>query len=304
MKLQSKKLISSALLLLTAMIWGLSFVAQVEGTENIGSLTYTAIRFLLGAAVLTPMIFIFSIKQSDKIKIKKSFLYGIVGGGLLVVAVLLQQFAIEFSPEGNSMKAGFISGLYTIFIPVCQWVLFRKKTPLQVWLGAIAAVIGLYLLCGIGGGTLHFTDILLFISVPAWAAQIIYIGNVGQKIDLFAYSVSQYSVCGILSLVGACFFETPSLNFASIGGALVPILYGGALSVGVAYTLQIVGQKHADPTSAAIILSTESVFGCICNLIFLTVDMSIFQYIGCTLIFAGIVLSQLVFNKKQKATQD
>ena len=258
-----KKLISSALLLLTAMIWGVSFVAQVEGTENIGTFTYTAVRFLLGAAVLVPMIFIFSFKQSDKKKIKSSVLYGLLGGILLFIAVTLQQFAIEFSPDGNSMKAGFISGLYTILIPICQWIIFKKKTPVQVWIGAAVAVVGLYLLCGTGGGTLHFTDILLFLSIPAWTAQILYISNIGEKIDLFSYSVSQYAVCGAISLVCATIFDRASLNVTSIGGSLIPILYGGVLSVGVAYTLQIVGQKHADPTSAAIILSTESVFGCI-----------------------------------------
>lgn len=300
-----KKLISSVLLLLSAMIWGLAFVAQVEGTQNIGTLTYTAMRFLLGSAVLVPLMFIFSVKQSDGKKIKKSFLYGLIGSLLLFVPVVLQQFAIEFNPDGNSMKAGFITGLYTIFTPICQWLVFKKKTPVQVWIGAIAAVIGLYLLCGTKGESLHFTDALLFITVPLWSAQIIFIDSIAQKVDIFAYSVSQYSLCGIISLVGACFFDTASLNISAISGAFIPIFYGGVLSVGIAYTLQIVGQKHADPTNAAIILSTESVFGCICNLIFLTVDMTAFQYIGCALIFAGIIFSQLTFNnKKKKATQD
>ena len=251
------------------------------------------------------MIFIFSRKQSDGKKIKKSLLYGLFGGILLFVAVCLQQFAIEFSPDGNSMKAGFISGLYTILIPICQWVIFKKKTSLQVWIGAAAAVFGLYLLCGTGEGTLHFTDILLFLSIPAWTAQILYISNIGEKVDLFSYSVSQYAVCGLVSLVFAAIFDSASLTTTAIGGALIPIIYGGVLSVGVAYTLQIVGQKHADPTSAAIILSTESVFGCIGNLIFLSVNMSIPQYIGCALIFVGIVFSQLIFNnKKQKEKLD
>ena len=295
-----KKLLSSALLLFISMIWGFAFVAQVAGTESIGTFTYTAMRFLLGAAVLTPLIFIFSVRQSDKKKLKSSLLYGLIGGVLLFVPVVLQQFAIEFNPDGNSMKAGFITGLYTISTPICQWLVFKKKTSVQVWIGAVSAVIGLYLLCGVGGGPLHFTDALLFITVPLWSAQIIFIDNIAPKVDLFAYSVSQYSLCGIISLVGACIFDRASLNIAAVGGAFLPIFYGGVLSVGVAYTLQIVGQKHADPTSASIILSTESVFGCIGNLIFLSVNMTFAQYIGCALIFAGIVFSQLVFNNKKK----
>ena len=295
-----KRLLGSSLLLLTAIIWGFSFVAQVEGTENIGTFTYTAIRFLLGAIVLVPMIFIFSRKQSSTENIKRSVNYGIIGGILLFAAVSLQQFAIEFSPDGNSMKAGFISGLYTVLIPICYLIFMKKKTPLQTWIGAAIAAFGLYLLCGTAEGPLHFTDIILFFSIPAWTAQILFISKVGEKSDIFVYSVLQYTVCGLVSLLCAIIFDTASLiNVSAIGDALIPIIYGGAFSVGIAYTLQIVGQKYADPTSAAIILSTESMFGCIGNLIFLEVNMSLPQYVGCGLIFTGIILSQLVFKKKK-----
>jgi len=295
-----KRLLGSSLLLLTAMIWGFAFVAQVEGMEYIGSLTYSAIRFSIGAAVLVPFIFIFSRKRSNAKKIKISFLYGIIGGILLFIPVMLQQFAIEFSPDGNSMKAGFITGLYTVLVPIAYLVFMKKKTPIQVWFGAAFAVIGLYFLCGTGSGPLHFTDILLFLSVPMWTAQILFISSLGDKTDVFAYSVSQYAFCALISLIGALIFDRGSLfNAAAIGSAIVPILYGGIGSVSIAYTLQIVGQKYADPTSASIIMSTESMFSCIGNLLFLEVNMSNLQYVGCGLIFTGIILSQLVFEKKK-----
>ena len=295
-----KKLISSALLLLTAMIWGFAFVAQVEGMEHIGSFTYSALRFTLGAAVLVPLIFIFSRKQSDFKKIQRSFLYGIIGGILLFIPITLQQYAIEFSPDGNSMKAGFITGLYTVLVPIAYLVFMKRNTPLPVWIGAVLAVLGLYFLCGTGSGSLHFTDILLFLSVPMWTAQILFISSIGNKTDIFAYSVSQYAVCGAISLICALIFDRGSLfNVSAIGSAFIPIVYGGVCSVSIAYTLQIIGQKHADPTSASIIMSTESMFSCIGNLLFLEVNMSILQYVGCGLIFTGIILSQLVFKKKK-----
>ena len=296
-----KRLLGSSLLLLTAIIWGFAFVAQVEGMAHIGTFTYTAIRFLLGAAVLIPLIFIFSRKQSDKEKIKRSFLYGIIGGLLLFIPVVLQQFAIEFSPDGNSMKAGFITGLYTVLVPISYLVFMKKKTQIQVWIGAIFAAVGLYFLCGTGSGSLHFTDILLFLSVPMWTAQILFISEIGNKTDIFAYSVSQYAVCGAISLICALVFDRASLfNAAAIGSAIIPIIYGGVCSVSIAYTLQTVGQKYADPTSASIIMSTESMFSCIGNLLFLEVNMSNLQYVGCGLIFTGIILSQLVFRKKKE----
>ena len=298
-----KRLFGSSLLLLTAIIWGFAFVAQVEGMAHISSLTYSAIRFLIGASVLVPFIFIFSRKRSDAEKIKRSFLYGMIGGLLLFVPVTLQQFAIEFSPDENSMKAGFITGLYIVLVPIAYLIFMKKKTPMQVWIGAVCAVIGLYFLCEAGSGPLHFTDILLFLSVPIWTAQILFINAIGNKTDIFAYSVSQYAFCGVISLIGALIFERGSLfNSAAIVSAIIPILYGGVCSVSIAYTLQIVGQKYADPTSASIIMSTESMFSCIGNLLLLEVNMSLLQYVGCGLIFSGIILSQLVF-KKRKETQ-
>lgn len=292
------------ILLLTAIIWGFAFVAQVQGMESVGTFTYNAVRFLIGAMVMVPAFFIFSRKGATAEKIKKSVVYGLFVGLILFAAVTLQQYAIEFSNDGNSMKAGFITGLYTIVVPIAGLILFKKKTGVETWVAAIIAVAGLYLLCGAGQVSLHYTDILLLISVFLWTAHILFIDKFGSILDVFVFSGMQYAVCGFFSFIGALFFDRASLSLEAVSNGLIPILYGGLLSVGVAYTLQFVGQKNADPTVAAIILSTESMFSAIGNLLILKVDMSPLQYVGCGLIFAGIILSQIKFKRPTQKTTE
>lgn len=300
-----KKLFSSALLLVTAMVWGFAFVAQVKGMESVGTYTYNGLRFLIGSAVMLPLFLIFSKEKRDKKKLRSSILYGVPAGLLLFTASTLQQYAIELSPDANSMKAGFITGLYTVAVPVIGFVFMKKKTAATTWIGAVAALLGLYLLCAAGESGFDFTDAMLLISVPVWACHILFIDRFGHDSDAFVISGIQYAVCGGLSLVCAVFFDAGSLNAQAIGGAMLPILYGGIMSVGVGFTLQTVGQKGADPTVAAIIMSTESMFGAIGNLLLLSVSMTAVQYVGCLLMFAGIVVSQLPARKiKNQETID
>lgn len=295
-----KTIISSSILLLTAIIWGFAFVAQVQGMESVGTFTYNAIRFFIGTLVMVPAFFIFSRKKTNAKKFKRSMLFGLCAGMILFAAATLQQYAIEFNSDGNSMKAGFITGLYTIAVPICSLFVFKKRTSIETWISAAIAVIGLYLLCGVGQGSLHYTDILLFVSVLFWTAHILFIDKLGDSVDVFVFSGSQYAICGFLSFVGALMFDRASLNFGAISSGILPILYGGVLSVGVAYTLQFIGQKNADPTVAAIILSTESMFSAIGNLLILHVNMQPVQYVGCSLIFAGIILSQVKLKRTHK----
>lgn len=296
-----KKLFSSAMLLATAIIWGFAFVAQVQGMEHVGTFTFNGVRFLIGAVVMLPAFLIFTKKKTTPDSRKRSALNGAIAGIILFTAATMQQYAIQYSPDKNSMKAGFITGLYTILVPVAGLIFLKKKAGITAWMGAGVAVVGLYLLCAAGQAKLDMTDILLFISVPVWTTHILFIDTRKPDTDVFLFSCAQYAVCGILSLTGAILFDRASLNAASIGSAMAPILYGGLLSVGVAYTLQFIGQKNADPTAASIILSTESMFGAIGNLLILHVEMSVTQYVGCALIFAGIILAQItVKSKKQK----
>ena len=295
-----KKIISSAILMLTAIIWGFAFVAQVVGMESVGTFTFNGIRYLIGVAVLLPLCLIILKKLKDKKTLKYSLMFGIVAGIIMFAATTLQQYGIELDSGGNSMKAGFITGLYTVFVPICEFAIFRKKTGAMTWLGAAIALTGLYMLCVGDGFVFSISDILLFITVPLWSAHIIFVDKIGEKINPYIFSATQYLVCGGIAMICALIFDHASLNAASIGAALPAILYGGVMSVGVAYTLQIVGQRNADPTVAAIILSCESVFCAIGNLLLLSVNMTAEQYVGCALMFGGIIVSQICFKRKKE----
>lgn len=299
-----KKILSSELLLITAIVWGFAFVAQVKGMESVGTFTFNGLRFTVGALTMVPLFLIFTKNKKDTARLKRSAVYGIPAGLLLFTAATLQQYAIELSPDANSMKAGFITGLYTVVVPVIGFVFMKKKTSLTTWIGAVASLVGLYLLCAAGQGTFDYTDGILLVSVPIWACHILFIDRYAQNSDPFIFSGVQYAVCGIMSLICALIFDMGSLNVTAIGDAILPILYGGIMSVGVGYTLQIIGQKHADPTVAAIILSTESMFGAIGNLLLLSVSMTSVQYVGCGLIFCGIVVSQITIGTKAKTVDN
>ena len=286
--------------MLTAIIWGFAFVAQVAGMESVGTFTFNGLRYIIGVAVLLPLCLIVARKIKDKKVYRDTFVFGLIAGVIMFAATTLQQYGIELDPSQNSMKAGFITGLYTVAVPLFEFVIFKKKTGIATWIGAAVALVGLYLLCVGDGFEFTLSDVLLFISVPLWAAHIILVDKIGERINPYIFSATQYLVCGAIAMVCALIFDRGSLSFANIGAAAIPILYAGVLSVGVAYTLQIVGQRHSDPTVAAIILSCESVFCAIGNLLILNVDMSWQQYLGCGLMFAGIVVSQLYFGKKKK----
>ena len=288
-----KQLISSFLLLLTAIIWGFSFVAQA--VSQVGTLTFTGLRFVLAAMVTLPICLIFS-RGISKETIKETVRCGLIVGVVLFVASILQQFAIDLGPSDDSMKAGFITGLYSVFVPVAGFIFLKKKTGFTTWIGVVAAISGLFLLCNVGSASLHFTDILLFASVPIWTAHILLIDHLNGRgrIDPLVLSLTQTAVCGILSLICAIIFEPDSLFSASaLATSWLPILYGGVMSGGIAFALQVVGQKHANPTVAAILLSTESMFSAIGNLLIIGVDMTTPQFIGCGIIFFGIIISQI-----------
>ena len=294
------KIVSSALLLLTAIIWGFAFVAQVVGMESVGTFTFNGLRYLIGVAVLLPLCLIILIRKKDTKALQHSLIFGIVAGIIMFAATTLQQYGIELDSGGNSMKAGFITGLYTVAVPIFEFIIFKKKTGAMTWIGALVATVGLYMLCIGDGFGFALSDILLFITVPLWTAHIMLVDKIGEKINPFLFSATQYFVCGIIAIVCAFIFDRGSLNLSSINSAILPILYGGVMSVGIAYTLQIVGQRHSDPTVAAIILSCESVFCAVGNLLLLSVDMTKNQYLGCALMFIGIIASQLYFGKKKE----
>lgn len=290
------KVKSTILLFLTAIIWGFAFVAQRVGAEFVGAFTFNGIRFLLGSLSLIPVILLFEREKIDKSKFLKTLVPSLLAGAILFIASTLQQLGVEWT--GSAGKAGFLTGLYIVLVPVIRFFM-GKKTSIFTFFGAIFALVGLFFLC-MTGDELSFGkgDVVLIIGAFFWAAHILVVDRYVNDISPLKFSMMQFFVCGLLSVI--CAVCTENIELSAIKSAGIPILYGGLMSVGVAYTCQILGQKDADPTFASIVFSTESVFSAIGGAILLNEIMSGRGYVGCILIFIGIILSQLNFNSFRK----
>ena len=283
------KIKATILLFLTAIIWGFAFVAQRVGADYVGAFTFNGVRFFLGTLSLIPVILIFEREKMDKTKFIKILIPGVLAGTVLFIASTLQQYGVEIT--GSAGKAGFLTGLYTVLVPLIRFVM-GKKTSVFTFIGAVFAVAGLFFLCMTGDElTFGIGDIVLIIGAFFWAGHILVVDKYVNDISPLKFSLVQFLVCGILSMTCAFMFE--DVEFSAIKSAGIPIRYGGIMSVGVAYTCQILGQKDSDPTFASIVFSTESVFSAIGGALLLNEIMSGRGYLGCVLIFIGIVLSQL-----------
>lgn len=291
---------ANILLLLTAAIWGLAFVAQKVGAEHVGAFTYNGIRFALGSISLIPLILFLNkkkgeneeTKNNDRDSLKLTVKAGIIAGCALFIATSLQQMGVMGTTAG---KAGFITGLYMVIVPILGLFL-KQKVNKSTWIGIVIAIIGLYLLSINEDFSISNGDLLVLIGSVGWAIHILLIDNFTKKIDPLKLSSVQFATCSILSLVMAIIFE--DINMVGISGAMVSILYGGLLSVGVAYTLQVVAQKNAKPSHAAILLSMESVFGALGGAMFLGERIGARGLVGCILIFIAIIISQLKPSEK------
>lgn len=288
-----RKISSCAILLAAAVIWGFAFVAQAVGADYVGAFTFNGVRFLLGSLSLVPVICLFEKVEMTASLRKKTLFCGSVAGVFLFLASTLQQFGIQMT--GNAGKASFITGFYTVLVPVVAYFVLHRSVSAFTWVGVAFAVVGLYFVCMNGSESFGMGDILTLIATCFWTAHIVFIDYSTESVPPLRFSMVQFVVCGMLSVICALIFE--DISFAAIGSAAVPILYGGLMSVGVAYTCQVIGQKYADPAPAAIILSTESVFGAIGGAIILSERMQPRGYLGCVLIFIGIVLSQITPKK-------
>ncbi len=283
------KIKSTVLLFLTAIIWGFAFVAQRIGAEFVGAFTFNGVRFFLGALSLIPVILIFEREKVDKSKFIKILIPGLLAGTVLFIASTLQQYGVEITQSAG--KAGFLTGLYTVLVPLIRFVM-GKKTSIFTLFGAVFAVTGLFFLCMTGNEfTFGIGDVVLIIGAFFWAGHILVVDKYVNDISPLKFSLVQFLICGLLSMVFAFILE--DIELSAIKSAGIPILYGGIMSVGVAYTCQILGQKDSDPTFASIVFSTESVFSAIGGALLLNEIMSGRGYLGCVLIFIGIVLSQL-----------
>ncbi|HAS73152.1 MAG TPA: EamA family transporter [Clostridiales bacterium UBA8960] len=297
----SKRVMANILLMITAAIWGFGFVAQRVGAQFVGAFTFNGIRFALGSLSLLPLIYVLDKKNAHEMKEKMTFkgtvLPGMIIGSVLFVASTFQQVGMAYTTAGNG---GFITGLYMVFVPIFG-IFLKQKIGKNAWAGVFLAVIGLYLLSVNDDFTISYGDFLVLISAVFWAIHILTIDKFAKEINPLKLSSLQFATCSVLSIASAFMFETVTL--AGLSGSLVPILYGGLLSVGVAYTLQVVAQKDAKPSHAAIILSTEAVFGAVGGALLLSESMSLRGALGCALILVGIVFSQLNFTPKKAVTE-
>lgn len=290
---------NSVLLFLTAAIWGVAFVAQSVGMEYMGPFTFNGIRFLLGGTVLLPVL---AGKRKwgkadpgqppkTKEELKKArrvtLLGGICCGIALCSASLLQQMGIQHTTVA---KAGFITALYIIIVPVLG-LFFHKKVRRIVWAGVFLAVAGMYLLCIKESFSVDKGDFFVFLCAIVFSVHILVIDYFSPKADGVVLSCIQFYISGILCGIGAFLLETPT--WQAILSGWMPILYAGILSCGVAYTLQIIGQKGMDPTVASLILSLESVISLIAGWVLLGQTLEPREICGCVLVFAAIILVQL-----------
>lgn len=292
------KNLSAVMLFLTAFIWGFAFVAQVSGASYVEPFTFNAVRFAIGTISLIPVVLFFEKGRSEPIVRKKTFRASLISGSFLFTASMLQQFGVQYTRSAG--VAGFITGLYTVLVPIACLFLFKSKVAVYKWIGAVCAVAGLFLLCYKPDEGLSFGvgELVLFIGAFFWAAHVISVDRLGKDIRSLHFAWGQFVVCSILCFIFMLIFEEP--RFESIYLAKWSLLYCGIPSVAVAYTLQIVAQKRSDPTVAVIILSTESVFSAIGGVIFGIDTISVIGYIGCALIFCGIVVSQINIEKKKR----
>lgn len=287
---------SPLILLLTATIWGVAFVAQSVGMEYVGPFTFNGVRSLLGAIVLVPVIFLFGQGKSSGQKSveedsKALWLGGILCGLCLCIATSLQQIGIQYTTAG---KAGFLTAMYIIIVPILGLFSGKKFSP-ALGISIALATIGLYLLSIKDGFSIGTGDIYVIICAVVFSVHILVIDHFAPKCNGVKLSCIQFLVCGVICTVVALILENPQMS--QILAAWLPITYAGVLSCGVAYTLQIIGQKGMNPTVASLILSLESVISVLAGWILLRQALSVRELAGCVIMFAAIILAQLPSKK-------
>ena len=304
-----KSKISCLLFILAAMLWGFAFSAQKEAGA-VPTFTVGAVRNIFATVFLLLVIPVLDkvtgngrrlISRKKPLDFTGSeLLGGLICGSILTIASAFQQFGIGDGTDAG--KAAFITALYVVIVPIL-YLLFGRRSPVNVWISVGIAVVGFYLLCIKDDFTLIFSDALILICALIFATHIIAIDRFSPKCDGVRMSCIQFFSAFVMNTVLALIFESP-VDFLLIGDKILPLLYLGICSSGIAYTLQIVGQKHVNPAVASIILSLESVFGVIGGALFHGEVMEVKEYVGCIVVFAAVILSQIDFKKKAKDKVD
>lgn len=294
-----QKFTGSVLLLIGAIIWGVAFVAQAKAS-NIGAFTFNCVRNIIGGVVLLPFIFVLCKKDNDQPPRPKNcpnlFICGAICGFFLAVASAFQQSAMNMG--ASTGKAGFITACYIIFVPLIS-TFFGKKVSFLLWIAVALSTAGLYLLCMTESLVLEISDLLLLACAISFAFQILAIDRFSPYFSGIKLACVQFFACGLFSGIMMLIFEKP--NLSEIYAAGIPILYTGVFSSGVAYTLQIVGQKKLNPTVATLIMSLESAIAAISGWFILNQSMRPEEIIGCVIMFVAIVIAQLpteMFKRK------
>ena len=289
--MDSRALRGNLLLLVTSAIWGFGFIAQQFGSRALPPFSFNACRFALGSASLLPLIVIFgwhdpARRRARAASRRLSVQGGLLNGGVMFLAAWLQQAGIAETTAG---QAAFLTGLYILFVPLVG-IFMHHRVPLTTWCAGILALVGLYLLSVREDLSVSRGDVFEIAGAVFWALHILCIDAYVKRSDPLEFSFWQFAFCALFS-VGTALFLEPG-GFAHVGDALLPILYCGVVSVGIAYTLQVVAQKDVIPAHAALILSVETVFATLGGAVVLGENLGLRGYVGCVLMFSGMILAQ------------
>ena len=298
----NKRIQANLMLLGTAFLWGFSFVAQRQGMQHIGPFTFNAIRFALAALSLLVLLMVMRSKKTKNdtsenehpINKHDQLTGGILCGLALFTASSLQQIGILTTPAG---KSGFITALYIVIVPLLG-LFFGKKVHLLTWIGVVMAIWGLYMLTMGSGFSIHRGDLLTVGGALFYAIQILCVDHFSPKTDGVALSFLQFVVCSVLSTPFAIIFET--FSWHDVIACCLPILYSGIVGCGIAFTLQILAQKHTSPTIASLLMCLESVFAALSGALILGEKLSQRELLGCIIIFVAILIAQFPDNAAKK----
>lgn len=304
------------LLVLTALIWGCAFVAQSVGMNYIGPVTFTFIRFIMGTIVMLPVALLLDKirktrseghTESDCRADDEAYFWknpnlirgGVLTGVFLFIASVLQQYGLKYTSPG---KAGFITAFYIIFVPIANWLIFKKRCSGKIWISVAAAFVGLYFLSISGVTRIETGDIFIFLSAFFYTGQILAVDHYGRLVDGVKLSCVEFAVAGLLGLIVTLILEKPQME--QVLQAAVPLLYTGILSTGAAYTLQVIGQKGVNPTLASLLMSFESVFATLAGFLILHDVLTGREIAGCLIMFGAVILAQLPDRAPKKSVAD
>lgn len=307
--MKNKKVLGNGLLLLTAVIWGTAFVAQRAGMEKIEPLTFNAARMAL-AAVAVGLVALFGWLKEKKTAVKRTaqeqkkynkntVIGGVLCGCFLSAASIFQQIGLVYTTAG---KAGFITALYILLVPIIGFIFFKRKNTWLVWVAVLLGTVGMFLLCVTEEFRLSQGDMLVCVCALFFSCHIITCDHFVKGGDPVRMSAVQFATATVISTAAAFIAEKPDME--KIMPALIPILYCGLVSGGIGYTLQIVGQKYTDPTVASLLMSMEAVFAVIAGVIILQERMSVKEIFGCVIMLAAIILVQIPQPKKKTGKAD